>query len=66
MYRSDFDILDQLCKGDLVESLTVDEKASHVTGIVQSVDNDGQVKFEQGYNADGNQVSVLTYFMCIC
>ena len=48
VYRSDFDILDWLCKGDLVESLTVDKKASCVTGIVQSVDNDGQVKFEQG------------------
>ena len=66
VYRSDFDIFDWLCKGDLVESLTVDKKVPHVTGIVQSVDNDGWVKFEQGYNADGSQVSASTYFVCIC
>lgn len=66
LYRSDFDILDRLCKGDVVESLTVDEKAPRVTGIVQSVDDDGWVKFEQGYNVDGSQVSASAYFVCIC
>ena len=49
-----------------MESLTVDEKVPRVTGIVQSVDDDGWVKFEQGYNTDGSQVSASTYFVCIC
>ena len=66
VYRSDFDIIDWLCKGDSVESFTVDEKAPRVTGIVESVDDDGWVKFEQGYNTDGSQVSTSTWFVCIC
>ena len=66
MYRSDFNIIDQLCKEDSIESFTVDEKAPHVTGIVESVDDDSWVKFEQGYNTYGSQVSTLTCFVCIC
>lgn len=54
-YRTDFDVLDRLCKGDFVES--ADGVEPRISGIVQSVDENGLVTIEQGYNVDGNLVS---------
>ena len=54
-YRTDFDVLDWLCKGDFVES--TDGVEPCISGIVQSVDENSLVTIEQGYNVDGNLVS---------
>ena len=53
--NADFDVLDRLCKGDFVES--ADGVEPRISGIVQSVDENGLVTIEQGYNVDGNLVS---------
>ena len=65
-YQTDFDIVDQLCRGDSVESLNLQKP---LLGIVLSV-KDGLVTFEQGYHANSTKVSAgkyiyahgLTYF----
>ena len=54
-YRTDFDILDQLCEGDIVES--THRVGSHISRVVQSVDKNGLVTIRQGYNADRSLVS---------
>ena len=54
-YRTDFDILDRLCEGDIVES--AHGVGSCISGVVQSVDENGLVTIRQGYNADGSLVS---------
>ena len=54
-YRTDFDVLDQLWKGDFVES--ADGVEPHISGIVQSVNKNSLVTIKQGYNVNGNMVS---------
>ena len=54
-YRTDFDVLDRLCKEDFVES--ADRVEPCISGIVQSVDENSLVTIKQGYNVNGNLVS---------
>ena len=54
-YRTDFDILDRLCEGDIVESAR--GVGSCISGAVLSVDENGLVTIRQGYNDNGSPVS---------
>ena len=54
-YRTDFDILDQLCEGDVVES--AHRVGSRISGVVLSVDENSLVTIRQGYNDDRSLVS---------
>ena len=54
-YRTDFDVLDWLYKGDFVES--ADRVEPCISGIVQSVDENGLVTIKQAYTVDGNLVN---------
>ena len=53
VYQTDFDIVDQLCEGDCVESV---DKQNLISGIVILV-KDGAVTIEQGYHVDRTKVS---------
>ena len=56
-YRTDFDILDQLCKGDILESAQCSQGGISLSGVVLSVDKNGSVTIRQGYNDDRSLVS---------